>query len=207
MKPILSLLTIAALTSTLIAGGFQGTSQTRGNASQLLLCDSNSSIVETMPIYTLSYEQQTTLEFMYQEEKMARDVYLTFYNMYGINIFKNISNSEQRHMDAVKTLLTKYSLDVALDEENIGEFVSIELQELYAQLIAQGQQSLDEALLVGKTIEVVDIEDLVTAIAEANPDAEIIFNQLKLGSENHLSAFTRLIDGDSNSSRGSNRRR
>ena len=217
MKALLSFIAITALSSALIAGnGKSGyTFQQYGSSQQIeqhLNCDVN--ITNTLPVYDLSYAQQSTIEFMYQEEKMARDVYLTFYEKYALSIFKNIANAEQKHMDSVKVLLDKYSLSVAIDEEVRGEFMDATLQELYAQLVEQGSVSLEDALKAGQTIESVDIEDLVVAIAEANEDAKLVYEHLKLGSENHLAAFTRVLDGstqyDSQNTRGkgqkSNRR-
>ena len=48
---------------------------------------------------------------MREEEKVARDVYLEFYEIYGNVIFKNIADSEQKHMDAVLALIVGYGLD------------------------------------------------------------------------------------------------
>ena len=47
------------------------------------------------------------LRFMREEEKLARDTYLTLYERWSHTIFRNIARSEQRHMDAVATLLAR----------------------------------------------------------------------------------------------------
>jgi len=205
MKPLLSLIAITALSGLLLAGngyarGSQLFQQDRNlfQQTQQLNCDAN--VTSTLPVYNLSYKQQSTIEFMYEEEKMARDVYLKMYEKYSINIFKSIANSEQKHMDSMKALLDKYSLSVAIDENNVGEFINTDLQKLYTQFVEQGSQSLEEALKVGQTIENVDIADLVIAISEANEDAKIVYNNLKFGSEKHLAAFTRLLDGSNQTS-------
>ena len=210
MKTLLSLIAITVLSNVLIAGNaHRGTHsfQSRDfDKVEQLKCDAN--ITSTLPLYELSYEQQEDIEFMYQEEKMARDVYLTFYEKYGLSLFKNIATSEQKHMDAVKSLLDKYSLDVAIDEENIGDYVDPDLQALYAQLTEQGMETLEEALKVGQTIENVDIDDLIATIETANEDAKIVFEQLKFASYKHLDAFTKTLNADNevgtkNSKRGS----
>lgn len=36
-----------------------------------------------------------------EEEKLARDVYLTFYDEFDLATFSNIASSEQMHMDAL----------------------------------------------------------------------------------------------------------
>jgi hypothetical protein len=38
---------------------------------------------------------------MREEEKMAKDVYITLYNKWAVNIFTNISASKQRRMKSV----------------------------------------------------------------------------------------------------------
>ncbi|MEA3522237.1 MAG: DUF2202 domain-containing protein [Campylobacterota bacterium] len=195
MKPIHSLIAIAALSSTLLAGNGQGKSPQQNSALQVQQCDVNQSMIDTT-IYPLSYEQQSAMEFMYEEEKMARDIYLTFYDAYGLRIFQNIAKAEQKHMDTIKTLLDKYSIDTGVDVNDIGHYIDADIQALHDQLIAQGMQSLEEALKVGQAIEIVDIEDLDIAIANANPDATLIYERLRVASESHLAAFTRLIDGD-----------
>ncbi len=53
----------------------------------------------------LSEAEKEALIFMREEEKLARDVYLAMYELWGMPIFKNISRSEQSHTEAVKTLL------------------------------------------------------------------------------------------------------
>ena len=57
---------------------------------------------------TLSEEPRPC--FMREEEKLAHDVYVTLYAQWGLPIFQNISQSEQTHTDAVKTLIDRYGL-------------------------------------------------------------------------------------------------
>ncbi|MDP2030099.1 MAG: DUF2202 domain-containing protein [Thiobacillus sp.] len=51
---------------------------------------------------------KTDLLFMREEEKLARDVYLTLYETWGLAVFSNIASSEQSHMDALLKLLRTY---------------------------------------------------------------------------------------------------
>jgi hypothetical protein len=197
MKYMKSIVTVLVLSSTLFAGNGN-----RGTSSVTNTQDTSATTVSAQVTYPLSYEQQSMMEFMYQEEKVARDVYLNMYAKYGVDIFKNISESEQQHMDAIKTLLDKYSLNVAINEAEVGTFVNLELQEMYDQLMEQGNVSLTEALKVGQAIEIADIEDLDTAIAVANPDAVIVYERLRLGSESHLASFTKLLESSSTTRRG-----
>jgi hypothetical protein len=130
---------------------------------------------------------------MREEEKLARDVYLTFDGMYSeLPIFENIGESEQRHMDAIKKLLDKYDLDDPAEGNGIGEFTNQDLQNLYYQLIEEGEQSLIDALIVGGKIEEIDIIDLKEYIEQTDkPDLKKVYGNLLDGSKNHLRAFVR----------------
>jgi len=146
----------------------------------------------TTPIVSeLTQKQKDDLIFMYQEEKMARDVYITLGNKWGARVFLNIQKSEQIHMNAIKALLDKYSLEVPVDSSDVGHFVNEEIQALYNQLIAKGNNSLEDALEVGVAIEETDIADLEEKIENAPSDIARVYSRLLRGSYNHLRAFNR----------------
>lgn len=130
------------------------------------------------------------LIFMREEEKLAHDVYVMMYDLWGLPIFENISSSELSHTQAIKTLLDGYEVpDPASDEQ--GVFTNPDLQVLYKDLVAQGSQSLSDALRVGAAIEEIDILDLQERLAQTeNADIQQVFTNLLNGSSNHLRAFT-----------------
>jgi hypothetical protein len=138
----------------------------------------------------LNEAEINALIFMREEEKLAHDVYLVMYQLWGIPIFQNISGSEQSHTEAVKFLLDGYNVpDPASDK--LGVFTNPDLQVLYNDLVAQGSQSLSDALLVGAAIEEIDILDLQERLAQTdNADIQQVFTNLLKGSSNHLRAFT-----------------
>ena len=142
----------------------------------------------------LTQEEAEALVFLREEEKLARDVYTALYDMWGKNAFDNIAASEAKHMASVKTLLDSYGLADPVATDTPGVFVNAELQQAYNDLVAQGSQSLEEALKVGVTIEELDIADLQELLAmQPSADiAEVAQNLLK-ASQNHLAAFTRLL--------------
>jgi hypothetical protein len=147
--------------------------------------------VGAMPPVELSAEEQAGLLFMYEEEKLARDVYLTLGEQFDLPVFENIAASEMRHMQAVADLLDRYDLEFTGDPETIGAFVNPDLQAMYDDLTERGTTSIVEALRVGATIEEVDIADLKTHIeATQNPDLEQVYSNLARGSRNHLRAFS-----------------
>ncbi|MBT8045655.1 MAG: DUF2202 domain-containing protein [Pontiella sp.] len=145
------------------------------------------------PVPVLSQTEAADLLFMREEEKLARDVYITLYAEWGNRVFDNISQSEQKHTDAVLGLINKYGLDDPALE--FGYFADSELQELFNTLVAAGLQSQLDALMVGALIEEVDMEDIVAAM-ERTDEADIltVYGNLLAGSENHLSAFVRNIE-------------
>ena len=146
----------------------------------------------------LSATEVYYLEFMREEEKLARDVYIEMYELWGLPVFSYISESEQRHMDAVKRMLDAYGLvDPVEDENAVGVFQSSELAALYSVLIDEGELSLMSALRVGALIEEVDIEDIQHAIDATDPeDIRSVYESLLCGSRNHLRAFVYQIESN-----------
>lgn len=146
----------------------------------------------TIPVVT--EDEAVDLLFMREEEKLARDVYITMYALWGNRVFDSISRSEQKHTDAILGLLNKYGLpDPATGV--VGIFTNSELQELYDVLIAKGEVSALEALKVGALIEEVDIEDIVLSMERTDKsDILNVYGNLLAGSENHLVAFVKNIE-------------
>jgi hypothetical protein len=139
----------------------------------------------------LSEDEASGLLYMREEEKLAHDVYIALYEKWGIPIFQNIAESEQTHTDAVKVLLDAYGLADPSEGKAPGEFENSDLQTLYDQLTAQGNQSLEDALKVGAAIEEIDILDLENHLAQTeNSDIRMVYENLMKGSRNHLRSFT-----------------
>lgn len=148
-----------------------------------------------VPPAGLNPREISDLQFMREEEKLARDVYQTLYTAWRLPVFTNIASSEQTHMDSILTLLDRYDIDDPAAGNGVGEFTNPDLQALYDQLVSQGRQSLVEALRVGTAIEEIDIRDLDEAIAATtHADIRRVYQSLKRGSENHLRAFVRTLE-------------
>ena len=147
-------------------------------------------VISSIPKQDLDATEIEQLTFMREEEKLARDVYTELYLQWGTPIFNNISQSEQRHFDALQVLLERYGLPDPAANSKRGYFQNSELQQLYSDLVSQGSPSLSAALRVGATIEDLDIRDLQKALAATdNQDLKAVYQNLKQGSENHLRAF------------------
>jgi len=150
-----------------------------------------STVVANLPMQELTAVEEVGLIKMREEEKLARDVYQVLFDKWGQQIFLNIAQSEQRHMNAIKAVLDKYNMQDPITDPTVGIFSDPELQELYELLVEQGEQSPLEALQVGATIEDLDIKDLYDLLAQTeNMDIKIVYQNLVKGSRNHLRAFT-----------------
>jgi len=139
---------------------------------------------------TLSQQQINDLLFMYEEEKVARDVYAILGKHWNARVFLNITQSEQRHMDAIKSVLDKYNVRIGVSD-NLGSFTILALNNAYLELSKKGSLSLKDALEVGVAIEKMDIADLEKRIPTASSDTKIIYQNLLEASRKHLSAFER----------------
>jgi hypothetical protein len=130
---------------------------------------------------------------MREEEKLAGNVYTTFFEMYNQIVFKNISKSEAAHTKAVLYLINGYGLDdPAL--EITGEFTNPLFNDLFKQLTEKGSASLVEALKVGAFIEEYDINDLNQLLEETeNADVARVYGNLLKASKIHLRAFTNVL--------------
>ncbi|MTB52013.1 DUF2202 domain-containing protein [Lewinella sp. W8] len=151
--------------------------------------------ITTTENLALTAGEQALLQYMWEEEKLARDVYSYLAGLYDTNVFPNISGSEQSHMDLTLEVMVQYNV-VNLGSNDVGVFTDPALQDLYDALTAQGATSIIEALKVGATIEDVDIFDLRAAKSQTdNPDLISLFNLLECGSGNHMRAFTAKLSG------------
>ena len=111
------------------------------------------------------------LTFMREEEKLARDVYLTLAGMYpDQDVFNTIAtNSEQTHTDTMRDKLALFNLPDPNPDTNdlpasIGVFLGEEwgwyFTEKFDALTSQARTSELNALYVGAFIEELDMNDI-----------------------------------------------
>lgn len=137
----------------------------------------------------LSQQEEEDLKFSREEEKLARDVYLFSYDKYGNNIFNNIAQSEQQHMDQVLILLNYYQINDPASSA-MGVFSNQELQDLYNELTTKSNLSIIDALEVGAIIEDLDINDLnILESRTTKSDLLSLYASLECGSRNHLRSY------------------
>lgn len=165
-----------------------------------VLVDDSDIIDRDELLWTISYEDLSQLEIdslllMRQEEMLARDVYDFLYEKWGQKTFDNISDSEQTHMDTVWYLLNKYGIEDPIDSSMPWIYQSEELQSIYNELIDQWSKSLLDALIVGATVEDLDIKDLQDFLLEVdNEDIILAYQNLLKWSRNHLRSFIKQIE-------------
>ena len=145
------------------------------------------------PSNVLTSPEEEGLLFMAEEEKLAEDVYSSLNEIWSLRVFDNIGRAERTHQAAVETLLVRYSLAVPANPP--GEFSNETLQSLYNDLVSRGGLSVEEALRVGASIEELDILDLEERMAQTDKeDIQLVYSNLKRGSENHLRAFVNNLE-------------
>ena len=154
----------------------------------------SSDAVQTFEPAQLSDSEAEDLLFLYEEEKMARDLYDNAYELYDIMQFSKISASEVQHMSYVSSLLEKYNIEYP-SELPRGTFENEEVQTLYDSLNARIHESSLEALLAAAFVEETDITDL--RILQGRTDKEDILSKLEsleCASGNHIRAYVSKLE-------------
>lgn len=142
----------------------------------------------------LSSDEITTLFYMREEEKLARDVYQYLHGRWGTPVFANIAEAEETHTGQVAEVIARLGLADPVADDSPGVFQDEQLSALYQQLTQAGSAGELEALMVGGLIEETDTMDLQAAI-DATDEAVLqqLYANLMMGSRNHLRAFAGLI--------------
>ena len=135
------------------------------------------------------------LRFLREEEKLARDVYITLGEHWDLPVFMNIASAEQVHMDRVKILLDAYGIPDPVVDNSVAVFNDPSLASLFDDLVAQGMTSMTDALSVGATVEDLDIKDIADMM-ERTDDVDVLatYGALMCGSRNHMRAFVSQLE-------------
>lgn len=121
---------------------------------------------------TLDAAEESHLIFMREEEKLARDVYLTLADMYpNTTVFQTIGEqSEQTHTDTMRDKLAQFNIADPNPTANnlpasIGVFTGADYGSYFAEkydlLVGMAENSELDALYVGAFIEELDMHDIV----------------------------------------------
>jgi hypothetical protein len=148
-----------------------------------------------LPYENLRSKEIKHLLYIREEEKLARDVYMSLYESWGVRLFKKTARQESNHLAWTKVLIDKYELIDPIAGNGIGVFDDPDLQRLYTDLVVVGNESVVDALTVGAALEELNLYDLITkALRRANnEDLRALYENLMKSSRNHLRTFvTRL---------------
>lgn len=143
---------------------------------------------------SLSAVESEAVLHLREEEKLARDVYSTLGSRWQLPMFDRIARAEQRHMDHVKLVLDEYGMADPVVDDQPGVFTDPDLAALYDTLVARGEASVEEALVVGATVEDLDLADLEPLLLPGTNDhVRLVAQNLARGSRDHLRAFNRAL--------------
>ena len=167
---------------------------------------------------SVDFNEETHMVFMREEEKLARDVYITLGDLYPYAIvFSNIDDAEQQHTTTLKNKLSKYNIDDPNTDDTVGAFTGEDYGwyfiEKFELLVAWGENSELDALYVGAFIEELDMLDIVQCpkvvvdthnkIKDSsecglnytnNSDLQSMLGSLLEGSKNHLRSYVGNIE-------------
>ena len=149
----------------------------------------------TNPTTELTEDQKEMLFFIYEEEKLARDVYMSLGKIHkNEDTFSLMQIIEQNHMDLARDLCNTYGIETSrIYEGLIGKFDSPVLQTLYDSCIETGSRSRLDALEVCEFIELTKIEDLEQASIGMPNDVVSVYNNLKKSNLNQLDFLQSVI--------------
>ena len=196
-KTFLIVVALVSFTTFAFAGGDQNQNRHDGElgegpTKQERIAKPNE---DALRVRQLEEYQEDIIYGIYEEEKLARDVYITLGSIYPeASTFANIQLSEQTHMDAVRNLCVKFGISIPDVDQEVGEFNLDEMKILYTSFVNEGSDSKLAALEVGQKIEIMDIEDLAKASEDMPTDVRKVFTNLMSGSINHLDAFTNAFE-------------
>lgn len=161
--------------------------------------------LDSFPLATLNSEQKFALAHMWNEEKLAHDLYLALNEVQAASQFVNIATkSEVTHIELVENLVARYDINITnladytiayseaeLRAMDAGVFGVSEIQTLYNDLYNRGKINLQAALEVGCIVEVVDVDDLNIYINDTSYPEDLVstFKILRDGSYKHYWAF------------------
>ncbi len=136
----------------------------------------------------LTAREKDGLLFIWEEERVARDLYASLYEKNNLTIFLDLVRSESSHMDQARAVMEKHGLAVPPDEPGI--FQNQTLQEMHDQLLAEGLQSDQDALTVAAVFEEISIVDLEKELSASQPDdVRTVYEGLLAGSRKHLRSY------------------
>ena len=203
MITLKKILTILSISSALLLVGCDDSGTTPPSDTN----DATISSINLDPqqLVELTDEQKYALAYMWNEERLAYDIYMNLYKINPLRQLENIATkSEITHINLVVDLVEAYDINITnlvdytesyskeeLEAMPSGVYGIQAIQDLYDTLYEMGVASSQASLEVGCLVEVTDIDDLDRFIDESAGNQALIdtFNILRDGSYKHYWAF------------------
>jgi len=144
--------------------------------------------IHTNPRPELTVDQKEMLFFIYEEGKLARDVYISLGKIHkNEGIFTLMQTIKQNHVELARGICNTHGVETSHVYENmIGKFDSPVLQTLYDSCIETGSRSRLDALEVCEFVEHTGIEDIEQTSIGMPDDVVSVYDQLKKASLDQL---------------------
>lgn len=141
---------------------------------------------------SLSVQEMQSAQLRREEEKMAQDLYVQFYEQWGIPTFFNISRSKAKHLESTyDELFEPYGIEDPIKDMTIGVFTNPDIQKMYDEFRMKGMRSPGDAIEVAMMIVEMDLYHRAAGL-EFGRDEEFIevFEHRAKASENHFRSFS-----------------
>ena len=139
----------------------------------------------------LTQDQIDDLEDLYEEEKLRKDVYSTFDDIWDSDILEELEKSAEDSMDEIEDIFDEYDLDLPVLSDEAGVFEDEELEDIYDSIIEDGENSLEDALDSSLDLENGDVDSLEDLLKgdDVPDDIEELYSDLLKDSKDSIKIF------------------
>lgn len=144
--------------------------------------------IDALPYRYPDAVARDALRFAVQQEKLGRDLFLLYYDVWGDGRFLDLHEAEASHRHAAAWLLDKYGIADPAHGLPDGAYADLDLQWAWDDWSSAGAAHFTEALISGATLVEWSIDELETQqVFEVDtPDVHFLYDSLLLASRNHL---------------------
>lgn len=143
------------------------------------------------PVGELTGAEAADILYISEEEKLGRDLYLMYFDIWGRRAFLNAAGSSQADIDSMNLLIERYGLEDPVKDER-GMFTNASLQELYNEMVSSGSTTVWDALNSSIKFEEIQVKSLDDAMAATDKDdLKFVYENIRHSSENNIQAFLR----------------
>lgn len=153
------------------------------------------SIVSGQPdLLQLDMDTLWRMQWMYDQEKLARDLSQELYDEWEEPNFANMVVTHQRHMNELEVTMRRYSLNPPADTNEPGGYRDEQHVELFAELKRRAEEGPLEAVKAVAFLQELHIfEYRLHVELTAEKPVKDTFERLLAGSKNHLRMWAWLV--------------